>query len=835
MTSKTGLAIAILALGALAQDGSYINYISGTIMNGPLPVAGYQWPGHFGGHFGGPFARPFGGPANNVDVGCPILDNPICGIDGKTYQNICYADKAGVKKAYDGWCKNTPASNSSSSNSSNPVVDDITAQTPENGYLEYGASSSGNCACSALLKPACSSNGITFQNPCVAACYGQNPIYNGPCDNWNWKPLPRTFCTCADTLSTVCANDGTTYQNTCVSKCMNATLNPVTNSCPRIGNCQFIFKPVCAQSGRTYMNDCELNFDKVKKVFDGTCDNAMTSKCAHCIGPISKVCGKDGKNYDNVCFLKCNNIELAFNGECPLNTVSGACPSVFLPVCSSDGVTFDNECKARAAGKKVVFNGPCDAKQSNDGPAANGNNFQACANNCVSQGGNPVCGSDGKSYGNNCVVSCTSILSPVQVVVVDGKQPCKPIYNPICACNTEFKPVCGVDGKTYLNICSLKCVGINKAWDGACDIIGNTGYTLSQYHDFPEGPGFDPADNSQNQDANNNRRKKNSKIEEKFIVKRITRRVKKPANKPAKKDNSKPEAQDCFLIADAEDTNADVPQVEEPVETQKCERSGKSKKSIKTSSTSGFMFKLPSITTVSSQHELLKPFVRNSEVQLPTLEKMIAVLYPGQVAKDPKTCKGWVNEDSDIKQKLAENPIKIFISVENVDLSKKDKFDYSTLKNDWDCLTSSQKNNLSRNAQISYAFMFSLIFNELASPDSSFGTCKVKDVLLFLLLDCLKINSKVSSDTISLPTETSMKIEKTTTDVTIKHTSTGSSKQVTAQDLDSIIAKYGLKEFYDQPVQKTETKIYEEPAHAPATISRINIMVGSTNDEVYTP
>ncbi len=39
-------------------------------------------------------------------------------------------------------------------------------------------------------------------------------------------------------------------------------------------------------------------------------------------------------------------------------------------------------------------------------------------------------------------------------------------------CTKDYRPVCGVDGKTYGNMCTMESFGIELAYDGDCKTIG---------------------------------------------------------------------------------------------------------------------------------------------------------------------------------------------------------------------------------------------------------------------------------------------------------------------------------------------------------------------------
>jgi coxsackievirus/adenovirus receptor len=73
---------------------------------------------------------------------CPAVIAPVCGEDGKDYNNECEANCAGTKVAHPGKC---------------------------------------HCICPTVIDPVCGVDGKQYNNSCEAGCAGVEVDYDGPC------------------------------------------------------------------------------------------------------------------------------------------------------------------------------------------------------------------------------------------------------------------------------------------------------------------------------------------------------------------------------------------------------------------------------------------------------------------------------------------------------------------------------------------------------------------------------------------------------------------------------------------------------------------------------
>merc|ERR1712212_824393 len=135
-------------------------------------------------------------------------------------------------------------------------------------------------------------------------------------------------------------------------------------------------------------------------------------------------------------------------------------------VCGSNGKTYANECVMRHAAciKReaitAVYKGKCLIGE------------KKCMIPCTKVLA-PVCGSDGKRYSNECVLRVASCKSAKPVSIVKAKDPQCSECDEICT--KEYMPVCGSDGKTHANTCVMNyeaCrtkTAIVRVYDGKCN------------------------------------------------------------------------------------------------------------------------------------------------------------------------------------------------------------------------------------------------------------------------------------------------------------------------------------------------------------------------------
>jgi hypothetical protein len=119
------------------------------------------------------------------------------------------------------------------------------------------------------------------------------------------------------------------------------------------------------------------------------------------------------------------------------------CTMEYAPVCGVDGRTYGNECVAVFQNKvKVDYEGRCGI---------------ACHDIYA-----PVCGVDGKTYGNKCYAVDRF------GVEIDHEGECE---NESVMCTEEYAPVCGADGITYSNRCvAVEQKKANVAHEGECRV-----------------------------------------------------------------------------------------------------------------------------------------------------------------------------------------------------------------------------------------------------------------------------------------------------------------------------------------------------------------------------
>ncbi|XP_071109970.1 agrin-like isoform X2 [Haliotis cracherodii] len=392
------------------------------------------------------------------DTSCDDLFAPVCGTDDVSYINECYLkresclSKRRIKVKLQGNCD---------------PCEGFRCEEPEVCHLDKQRKPICRCnfQCADVFEPVCATNGRTYSNKCLLrreACKARKDIdvlYSGECTPGINVISPGAV---QDEYKTDVTNPCDKIRCGDEEECSVDRQGRASCVCPP--PCQPVVRQVCGNDSTTYDSECELRRQScAQKVYVVV---VHTGPCGHDIPCRSFRC-----DYGAMCVVRHGQPSC----QCP------SCNEDFDPVCGEDGITYNNECKLRQEkcqhriNIRIKHKGPCNGCENvkcdfhavcnSDGRRAE----CVCIEKCTDVR-DPVCGDDGITYKNECLMKVTSCRYRKFISKASGGE-CGRCSGKVCRfgancengacvcpilCETTHKPICATNGQTYVNRCDMK-------------------------------------------------------------------------------------------------------------------------------------------------------------------------------------------------------------------------------------------------------------------------------------------------------------------------------------------------------------------------------------------